>query len=711
MKMWKLRNQIATEKENVFTLATNDFFRPDLKQIGNSIFEIKKYFLAEGGRTITPSKFEDSLSEVKDCLSGLVENHAFFLDQHPKDDKGTDKNYPKTEPCFMFLSETLSFALDFATSPRPNIATCDVFIAFPTMPTMVLSIVDADEDSEEALAYNTSVARGVRDKLVRFMDEDVNSIHGVISISTLKNNVAFNTRLKVLATDSFRFVPEHSLLMNIRRYDRVLTAFWAGVAETKSVLKEVTGDTDVNYLRFLTKEQCIILVENINSKDVEVKCMPGSGGTTLMLEVARRLNRLGNTLLVSTSRQERNRLRSVCPSAVSSNDLSSLDLSPFVNIVDETNSVPPETRYHRWKFTRYLTDMKQLEYKTWMLEKEIDRMEKFLDVFTKDMWRRRMKYLLGDIDVLILLSEKIKRNVIVHQAENSPQMKPHLPPTGSFSFENVDTTEQETQLSLWQERVEQERSVFPLLRSVMMKDRTSLIYQDVKMAFLKKVSGSRGEEKRQESSQRCWKQQTTVGASPDDMSIEAKDGGEQQITDVVDEQDTYGVGDQNIDGMQDIESLNEELDSLMLNRDDRRRQLDRLQTDCWTLGKFEWQNSVDYLMRYPEVLSLFNVELPGMDSVISSHREYKDESNLPRGIKHRPRTVFTKDTKQKLSDVTSKLVEVNREDGYTAEGGCHGSSRCTGLIHQLRRYQHGSLKESDLTALTLKVMRERAATR
>ncbi|XP_046581316.1 uncharacterized protein LOC124288817 [Haliotis rubra] len=311
MKMWRLLNEIAIEKENGFALATNDFFRPDLKQIGNSIFEIKKYFIAEGGRTITPSKLEDALAEVKDCLLRLAENHAFFLGLHPKAEKGIDKIYPKTEPCFMFLSETLSFALDFATSSHPSTVVCDVFIAFPSMPIMVLSVVDRDEDSEEVLVYNMSVARGVRDKLLRFMDEDVNSIHGVINTSTLKDSVVFNTRLKTLANDSFRFVPKYSLLMNTRRHDRILTAFWAGVAETKSVRKEESGDIDGDCLRFLTKEQCIILVENINSKDVEVKCMPGSGATTLMLEVARRLNRLGDTLLVCRSRQERDRLRFV----------------------------------------------------------------------------------------------------------------------------------------------------------------------------------------------------------------------------------------------------------------------------------------------------------------------------------------------------------------------------------------------------------------
>ncbi|XP_071086364.1 uncharacterized protein [Haliotis cracherodii] len=554
--MWKLLKQISKDEEHGFALATNDFFRPDLKQIGNSIFEIRRYFVPEKGRTIKPLKLEITLANVKDCLLGLVENHAFVLGLAARNYEGVDNtNYQKTEPSFMFLSETLSVALDFTTSPRPSNAVCDVFIAFPTKPTMVLSLVDGDEDSEEALVYNTSVARGVRDKLIRFMDEDVNSIHGVINTSTLKDSVAFNTRLESLANDSFHFVPKISLLMNTRTYDRVLTALWADVAETKSLLRD-NGDANDDCIRFLTKEQCIILVENINSKDVQVRCVPGSGATTLMLEVARRLSRGGDTLLVCRSREERDRLRSAYASVVSVNDLSKLDLSSFVNIVDETNSVAPETRRHHWQFASYLTDIKQLKYRKWIVQRE---------------------------------------------------------PLGNIHTEKLQDTDVGEALGL---------------------------------------------------------QDTDVGVAESRM--------------------------------QEIESLNEELDSLKSNRDHKTRQLDKLQTDCWT--HVEWQNAVDYLMRYPDVLSLFKVELPGVDSVSSFHREDQDEGNLPRRIKHRQRTIFAKDSKRKFPDPTSKLPGVKGEGQYTVKDGCHSHCRSTGLMHQLRRYQLGSLKDRDLTTLTLKVM-------
>ncbi|XP_048246933.1 uncharacterized protein LOC124151411 isoform X2 [Haliotis rufescens] len=703
IKMSKLLKQIAKEEEHDFTLATNDFFRADLKQIGNSISEIRRHFIFEDDRTVTPRNLDNSLANVKDCLLRLAQNHAFVLGLDTRTDKEVDNtNHPKTEPCFMFLSETLSVVLDFTTSPRPGNSVCDVFIVFPTKPTVVLSLVDGDEESREALVYNTSVARGVRHKLIRFMDEDVNSIHGVINTATLENSVAFKTRLKVLVDDSSHFVPMRSLLMNPRRYDRVLTAFLTGVAETKSVLRE-NGEGD-DCIRFLTKEQCIILVENINSKDVQVRCVPGSGATTLMLEVARRLSRLGDTLLVCRSREERDRLRSAYASVVSVNDLSKLDLSSYVNIVDETNSVTPETRRHHWQFATYLTDIKELKYRKRIVEREIDRMEKLMDALTNDQWSRRMKYLEGDFDVLILLSEKLRQNIVFQQNKCISENKP-TEPTRANILTLPGPVVQEAELIAWQERVEQEKSVFLLLRSVMVKDRTNLIYQYIKLAHLKKAREE--DEKIKDSSQssesKFWNQQNTARAFQE-SSDDAKDGWELQHTDNVDAEghpekipetkaenktgspSTEKLNDIHTEDrpelqdtdvrkaesrMQEIEFLNEELGRLKSNRDHKTRQLDKLQTDCWT--HVEWQNSIDYLMRYPEVLSLFIVQLPGLDSVSIFHREDQDESNLQRRMTHRQNTVFTKDSKQKvmtedeqrLADLTAKNASLEKDFGST----------------------------------------------
>ncbi|XP_071084875.1 uncharacterized protein [Haliotis cracherodii] len=349
--MWRLLQNIAKEVEHGLCLGTNDFFRPGLKQIGNSLYEIRSYFIQKDGQYIVPTKLTTSLEQVKKRLIEHIENHAFDFVFDPLTNEVVDVPNPKAGPCFMFLAHSLSVVLDFPTSPCPSHTVCDVFLALPTQPVIVLSMVDGDAESPEAVMYNTSVARGVIETLSRFTDEDVNSIHGVIHTSVLGDAASFETRLKKLANDSSHFVTRDSLVMTPGRYEKVLTAFWAGVAETKSVLKD-TGDTDGDCLRFLTKEQCVILVENINDKDVQVKCVPGSGATTLMLEVARRLNRQGDTLLVCRSREERDRLRSVYPSAVAAEDLSTVDLSSCVNIVDETNTVMPHASGRNWRFAQ-----------------------------------------------------------------------------------------------------------------------------------------------------------------------------------------------------------------------------------------------------------------------------------------------------------------------------------------------------------------------
>ncbi|XP_046568054.1 uncharacterized protein LOC124276442 [Haliotis rubra] len=390
LKSQVLEQNITKEDEQDLYLGTNDIFRPDLKQIGNSLFEIRRYFIEKDGQNFAPTKLRTPLAQVKERLIEHIENHAYDFVFDPLTNEVVDFPNPKAGPCFVFLSHSLSVALDFCTSPRPSNIVCDVFLALPTQSVIVLSLVDGDEDCPEAVTYSMSVARGVIETLSRFTDEDINSIHGVIPISLLEDAVGFKNRLKKLANESSQFVTNDSLVMTPSRYEKVLTAFWAGVAETKSVLREESGDTDGDYLRFLTKEQCIILVENINSKDVEVKCMPGSGATTLMLEVARRLNRLGDTMLVCRSRKERDRLRSVYPSAVAAEDLSMVDMSSCVNIVHETNTLMAQTSGQHWRFTTYPTAVKEL--KSQVLEQNITKEdEQDLYLGTNDIFRPDLK--------------------------------------------------------------------------------------------------------------------------------------------------------------------------------------------------------------------------------------------------------------------------------------------------------------------------------
>ncbi|XP_048246451.1 uncharacterized protein LOC124118569 isoform X1 [Haliotis rufescens] len=677
--MWKLLQNIAKEDEHGLCLGTNDFFRPGLKQIGNSLYEIRSYFIQKDGQNTVPTVLRTPLAQVKERLIEHIENHTFDFVFDPLTNEVVDFPNPKAGPCFMFLAHSLSVVLDFPTSPRPSHTVCDIFLALPTQPVIVLSLVDGDAESPEAVMYNTSVARGVIETLSRFTDEDVNSIHGVIHTSILEDAASFETRLKKLAIDSSRFVTSDSLVMTPGRYEKVLTAFWAGVAETKSVLKH-TGDTDGNCLRFLTKEQCVILVENINNKDVQVKCAPGSGATTLMLEVARRLNRQGDTLLVCRSREERDRLRSVYPSAVAAEDLSTVDLSSCVYIVDETNTVMTHASSRKWRFGTYVTDIKELTSQIFEAERETEGIEKQINVLSDDAWKKQIEYLLRDFSVLKIFSYKLGQTwrIAVRPLRHSLEVKPQGLTSKAFGgFRQLSSTH-EAQLSDLHDGMRQQKNMFPLLRSVMIKDKTLQMYHEVKMAHLRNALGKKEyTESKHNFTMVGHVESPGIEQQMERLHFESgKEGKESNIQPVLKEgiqtteleiepQDTDGKDLESRWG--EIDKLNHDLDNLLKDRDQRKEKLHKLYT-------VEWQATMEYLTRYTTVLSLLDKEVPSFDVLAGS--------------------------------ITSQSDNTSDGRGHNREQDSKGHTRAPVLIHQLRQYQQGRLTENHLAAIAMKIIRE-----
>ncbi|XP_067669134.1 uncharacterized protein [Haliotis asinina] len=728
--MWKLLQNIGTEDEQDLYLGTNDIFRPDLKQIGNSLFEIRSYFIENDGQSIVPTKPCIPFAPVKERLIEHIENQAYDFVFDPLTNEVVDLPNPKAGPCFMFLCHSLAVALDFYTSPRPSNTVCDVFLALPTQSVIVLSVVDGDEDCPEAVTYSMSVARGVIETLIKFTDEDISSIHGVIHISLLEDAVKFKNRLKKLANESSHFVTKDSLLMTPSRYEKVLTAFWAGVAETKSVLKEESGEIDSDYLKFLTKDQCIILVENINSKDVEVKSMPGSGATTLMLEVARRLNRLGDTLLVCRSRQERDRLRSVYPSAVAAEDLSMVDMSSCVNIVDETNTVMTQTSGHKWLFTTYLTDIKELKSHIDEAVKEIEGVAKQIDALSNESWKERIEHLLMNFSMLKMFNFKLGStepisctHEVRHTLEFTPSpltsSKDHY---ASGGFKQLSAI-QEAWLSDIHDRLKKRENLVPLLRSVIIQDKTDKIYQDVKHALLNKaVERKKHTESRQSfavvghvESQDIQEQMETfhiesenAGMEPDVPPVR-KEGGqinnmetEVQKTDVKDPENRWD----------EIQTLNQELDNLQKDKDRRKGQLHVLYT-------VEWQAVMEYLTRHKADLAMLDIEIPGFQvfqglpdrqpsvfpgrvtsvqgSSAVSIVAHEDIGERFGPSKRKRRRLDVSESATSLSNNTNNGRDKVVEQRHT---------RAPGLMNQFRQYQQGRLTERHLCAITMKIIRK-----
>ncbi|XP_046581309.1 uncharacterized protein LOC124288813 isoform X2 [Haliotis rubra] len=759
----EMQNTTEEDEQDLY-LGTNDIFRPDLKQIGNSLFEIRSYFIEKDGQSIAPTKLRTPLAQVKERLLEHIENHAYdFVFDHLTNEV-VDLPNPKTGPCFMFLSHSLAVALDFYTSPRPSNAVCDVFLALPTQSVIVLSLVDGNEDCPEAVTYSLSVARGVIETLSRFTDEDVNSIHGVIPISLLEDTVGFKNRLKKLANESSHFVTNDSLVMTPSRYEKVLTAFWAGVAETKSVLKAERGDTDGDYLRFLTKEQCIILVENINSKDVEVKCMPGSGATTLMLEVARRLNRLGDTLLVCRSRQERDRLRSVYPSAVAAEDLSMVDMSSCVNIVDETNTVMEQTsghnwRFttypaavkelksqplepeivdetntvmeqtsgHNWRFTTYLTGIKELKSQIFDAEMEIEGMEKQIDALSDESWKERIEELLRDFSVLKILSFKLGSTgpmPYAQEVRHTLEYKPSLltASKGQYAsfggFKQLSVT-QEAWLSDLHDGLRQRKNLAPLLRSVIIQEKTDQFYQDVKNVLLREALEIKTHAESTGSkhivamighvqSPDIQQQMEMFHIEPENARKESeipsvrKEGS--QINDL--ETEVQNTDAKDLESRRsEIEKVNQDLNSCLKDRDHRKRQLHELYT-------VEWQAVMGYLARHATVLSLLDMEIPRFGVFQSTPDRH--ESTIPRRATGVPGTsavstpgrggagkqTGTSKGKEQRLHISRSTASQSDNDGEQRH------TRAPGLMNQLRQFQQGRLTEKHLCAITMKIIRE-----
>ncbi|XP_046560685.1 uncharacterized protein LOC124269695 [Haliotis rubra] len=321
---------------------TKDFLRPQLQQAEGDITEIRRHYTMIGGVNIIPVSLTSHLVDIKDMLLSVLETDKSLF--HCNIVTGAELDLSDDEKCLVHLTESLATTLDFPVSERPSEIRCDMFLALPKQPPVVLTVMNCEHESKMITNYNTSVAREVTAKLRRFTSENLNVIHGVVSKNDMKDNEVFFAKLQKIAAVSSVFISKASLMMNSFKYDQILMAFWAALAETKVDVQE-------SQLKFLNKEQCILLLENLNRMNVEVRLHSSSEATTLMLEVARRLSRLGNTLLICRIREERDRLRSVYSSTISMNDVWKTDLSAYENIVHDARSLPQMPSGCRvWRF-------------------------------------------------------------------------------------------------------------------------------------------------------------------------------------------------------------------------------------------------------------------------------------------------------------------------------------------------------------------------
>ncbi|XP_067669201.1 uncharacterized protein [Haliotis asinina] len=299
---FELKTNVYQEPQQ-FNAQTKDFFLPSLQQIGDSIKDIREFYCPRGKLSVVPKNLPANLKRITDQLVTFLQKETFSLSPNSE---LVDTDNPTHG--FIFIAQTLCFPLNIQYSELPSDTHCDVVLMLPSQPAFVLTV--ADKGTPEARKYNVSVARGLITSLNRFTDDDFSAVFGVMRMSDLDSRDTFQSKLKELVYSCSRFVTLDSLYMSEWKYDKLITSFWTSVAK----VEPGSHFPDDERINFLTKEQCTVLIENMNSKYVFVLTLPKCGGTTLMLEVVRRLQNFLPTYLVVKSKEDTSKYSYLCTS-------------------------------------------------------------------------------------------------------------------------------------------------------------------------------------------------------------------------------------------------------------------------------------------------------------------------------------------------------------------------------------------------------------
>ncbi|XP_048246912.1 uncharacterized protein LOC124122016 isoform X2 [Haliotis rufescens] len=720
--MAKLEGKVKTEEENEFHLTSKDFLRPPLKQIGRSIAEIKSYFGKQGIINIVPSRPNEDLVNINDDLVSRIRGDGFLFKENIV--KGASSETCKDTSGLVLLTKSAVPTFNLPTLPRTLPQQCDIFVAVPQQPPLLLTVVGAFPETKDVRDYNAHLTREVTAKLRLFTSESFNIVHGIICRNDLKDSGLFQTRLRIHAMLSSFFLPQSSFSMNRKKYDQVVTAFWAVIAETKSVFTE-NGDPNDMVIRFLTKEQCLVLVENMNNNHVQVRCETGSGATTLMLEVARRLSRLGETLLVCRSKEERDRLRSVHPSTISLYDVGNCDLSKFENVVHDTHAILHETSGRHWQFLRDPSTA-DLKKSLASVETVVNAMDSQLEAMKSEEWKQKMNYMQSEMDVLRLFHQLTGSHVL-NTISHKMNMLPEKSSKDNISLPSLDLAlepdVQEPHLVKFMEGIQHQKDPFPILRLAVIEGKTKLMYLTAKTTFLEKATEASGdthhtkeEESLQEKNQsknvqQCLntrkeerekqrkkqkhkkkhpqKPRHRRSSKEEDENCASPDVSKQHppaISETQGQLQNTGADERqwSFDG---TDKLKERLESLERARDENIRQL-------VPLLSVEWQNTLGFLKRNTVTLSWFGEDTKRFDyDQLDRHGPLVHETHSDQEDQEGPQ-IDTKSKKGFHSDTKEVAVPKGHDSTRSPfSSRVIGQQRCKhdSPVHQLRNFQLGRL--------------------
>ncbi|XP_046358511.2 uncharacterized protein LOC124136590 isoform X1 [Haliotis rufescens] len=321
-----------------FELPSNDPFLPKLHQIGNSLDDIASHLTPKGGVSFYPRNMGKNPSTLVKSLCSRIE-----------------EKYTSDEQSLVYLANSLSVTINIPIQKVPQQVVCDVCIVSQSAPVVVMTLVGKNSEAPELVDYNLQITKGFVSQVRNFTDEHFSALYGVLQESDLASEASFQTAIERIRSHSSSFCIPDSLSMNEEKFRDIVKALAASVAVSKAlqVIKSPAPeavdeadfeDEEEGGLWLLTKDQFVLLTENIDTSGmVVVWASTHTGSSTLLMEVASRLQQSGNTLLVSGSKAvcESARHNQVCYRVVSSADFLQLQaniggmLAEFEHIVAE----------------------------------------------------------------------------------------------------------------------------------------------------------------------------------------------------------------------------------------------------------------------------------------------------------------------------------------------------------------------------------------
>ncbi|XP_046580904.1 uncharacterized protein LOC124288428 isoform X2 [Haliotis rubra] len=305
--------RVKEENCRDFDLPSNDPFLPNLHQIGKSLDDIASHLTPKGGVSFYPRNMRRNPSELVKNLCSRIE-----------------ESYGSDQQSLVYLANSLSVTINIPVHKVPCEVVCDVCIVSQSAPVVVVTLVK--QYPEALMEYNLLITKGLVSRVRNFTDEHFSALYGVLQESDVVSDASFQDAIERIKSSSSSFCIPDSLSMNDDKFRNILKALAASIALSKAVQATKSSSTeavdeanfeDEQDLWFLTKDQFVLLTENIDTSGmVVVWASQHTGSSTLLMEVASRLQQSGNTLLVSGSEVVCKSARSnqVCHRVLSSTD-------------------------------------------------------------------------------------------------------------------------------------------------------------------------------------------------------------------------------------------------------------------------------------------------------------------------------------------------------------------------------------------------------